>query len=69
MSNFQSSIPTVMCSNGNRTSQISCRATGRTDHRTVARHQPWDNDMMDGFEMARSWKGLSAAQQSTTGTK
>ena len=25
--------------------------------------QPWDNDMMDGFEMARTWKGLSAAQQ------
>ena len=25
--------------------------------------QPWDNDMMDSFEMARSWKGLSAAQQ------
>ncbi len=25
--------------------------------------QPWDNDMMNGFEMARNWKGLSAAQQ------
>ncbi len=23
--------------------------------------QPWDNDMMDSFEMARQWKGLSAA--------
>jgi predicted TIM-barrel fold metal-dependent hydrolase len=25
--------------------------------------QPWDNDMMDSFEMARQWKGLSAAEQ------
>jgi uncharacterized protein YdhG (YjbR/CyaY superfamily) len=25
--------------------------------------QPWDNDMMNSFEMAREWKGLSAAQQ------
>ena len=25
--------------------------------------QPWDNDMMDSFEMAREWKGLSAAEQ------
>jgi hypothetical protein len=23
--------------------------------------QPWDNDMMDSFEMARQWKELSAA--------
>jgi uncharacterized protein len=25
--------------------------------------QPWDNDMMDSFEMARQWKGLEAAGQ------
>jgi predicted TIM-barrel fold metal-dependent hydrolase len=25
--------------------------------------QPWDNDMMDSFEMAREWKGLSPAEQ------
>ena len=25
--------------------------------------QPWDNDMMDSFEMARQWKGLSPAEQ------
>lgn len=25
--------------------------------------QPWDNDMMDSFEMAREWRGLSPAEQ------
>ncbi|HUC97609.1 MAG TPA: amidohydrolase family protein [Candidatus Polarisedimenticolaceae bacterium] len=25
--------------------------------------QPWDNDLMDSFEMARQWKGLSATEQ------
>ena len=25
--------------------------------------QPWDNDMMESFEMARQWRGLSAAEQ------
>lgn len=25
--------------------------------------QPWDADMMDSFEMAREWKGLSPAEQ------
>ncbi len=25
--------------------------------------QPWDNDMLDSFEMARQWRGLNAAQQ------
>ncbi|HEY7000082.1 MAG TPA: hypothetical protein VH851_19265 [Candidatus Binatia bacterium] len=25
--------------------------------------QPWDNDMMDSFELAREWTGLSAAEQ------
>jgi hypothetical protein len=31
--------------------------------------QPWDNDMMDSFEMAREWKGLGAASKSTAGTR
>jgi predicted TIM-barrel fold metal-dependent hydrolase len=25
--------------------------------------QPWDNDMMDSFEMAREWRGLRPAEQ------